>query len=217
MDTSWDDARTALQLLRQRGALDAVFGATKHRFVMNPCLSDREVTDFEITHGISLPPDYRSFLTSVGNGGAGPAYGVLKLGHMDDGHDEAPWNDIFVGTLATPFPHTSEWNDPSGMPVFDEAWEDDPEREEQYDREYATWENRYWTTANVNGALPICHLGCALRQWLVVTGPERGTVWNDNRTDHAGLEPLQTSDRLRVTFREWYQSWLDEALKIPLG
>jgi hypothetical protein len=27
-----------------------------------------EVSDFENTHGISLPPDYRSFLISVGNG-----------------------------------------------------------------------------------------------------------------------------------------------------
>jgi hypothetical protein len=217
MDRSWDDTRSALQLLRQGDAATSVFGATKHEFIMNPCLSDREVTDFENMHGISLPPDYRSFLISVGNGGAGPAYGVFKLGHMDHGHDEEPWNDIFVGTLAKPFPHTSEWNDASGMPVFDDAWEDDPQREEQYEQEYSTWENRYWTTQNVNGAIPICHLGCARRQWLVVTGPERGNVWNDYRTDHAGLEPLLTRDRLRVTFRAWYQSWLDEALRTALG
>ena len=135
MDTSWDETRSALQRLRQRGALDGIFGARKHEFVLNPCLSDREVTDFENTHGLSLPHDYRSFLISVGNGGAGPAYGVFKLGEMDHGHDERPWSDVFVGDLAKPFPHTSEWNDASGMPVFDAAWEDDPEREEQYEEE----------------------------------------------------------------------------------
>ena len=213
MDTSWDETRSALQRLRQRGALDAIFGARKHEFVRNPCLSDREVTDFENTHGLSLPHDYRSFLISVGNGGAGPAYGVFKLGEMDHGHDERPWSDVFVGDLAKPFPHTSEWNDASGMPVFDAAWEDDPEREEQYEEEYSVWENRYWTTGNVNGAIAICHLGCAVRQWLVVTGPERGHVWNDYRTDHAGLKPLHIGDRLRVTFRQWYQFWLEEALE----
>jgi hypothetical protein len=45
----------------------------------------------------------------------------------------------------------------------------------------------------------------------VITGPERGNVWDDYRTDHAGLEPLQIGGRERVTFIEWYLAWLDES------
>ena len=211
MSVQWRDIRNAIQLLRESGASDLVFGAMKHKFVTNPCLSEREVSDFEKEHGISLPTDYRAFLMEVGNGGAGPAYGLFKLGEMDDGFDEGPWGGV-IGVLAKPFPHTSGWNDASGMPIFDDAWENTA-REEQYEREYGTWENTYWGTENINGAIPICHLGCAVRQWLVITGPEKGNVWNDYRTDHEGLQPLQTGGRDRVTFIDWYLAWLDEALK----
>jgi hypothetical protein len=83
MDTRWDEIRSALQLLRDGGASESVFGAKRHKFVANPCLSEREIIEFETTHGLSLPADYRNFLMNVGNGGAGPAYGLFKLGEMD--------------------------------------------------------------------------------------------------------------------------------------
>jgi hypothetical protein len=31
-------------------------------------------------HRVTLPKEYRTFLTSLGNGGAGPFYGILRLG-----------------------------------------------------------------------------------------------------------------------------------------
>ncbi|MGH7170378.1 MAG: hypothetical protein ACRELG_08895 [Gemmataceae bacterium] len=135
---------------------------------------------------------------------------------MDDGFEHTPWaeNDGFVGVLSLPFPHTCPWNDLSEEPVYDESRADDPEWEEEYERQLDAWKDQvYWNTANVNGAVPICHLGCALRQWLVVAGSEAGNVWDDHRTDHGGLKPVQHSGRQRVSFLQWYRSWLDEALR----
>jgi len=135
---------------------------------------------------------------------------------MDDGFGHKPWtaNSGFVGVLSQPFPHTGPWNDLSEEPVYDESREDDPEWEEEYQQQRDAWEDRvYWNPANVNGAVPICHLGCALRQWLVVTGPEAGNVWDDNRTDHGGLKPHQHAGRKRVTFLQWYRFWLDDAVR----
>jgi hypothetical protein len=204
-----------LRMPRESVPARPVFGANKHRFIIHPPLSEKEVSDFEKVHRVTLPHEYRGFLLQVGNGGAGPAYGLFKLGEIDDGFDEKPWteNDGFVGTLSKSFPHADPWNDTSDMPIYDESRADDLKWEEEYERQYELWQGRYWNTEIVNGAIPICHVGCAVRQWLVVTGPEAGNVWDDFRTDHKGLRPLQQKEGGRVTFLLWYRSWLEQALQ----
>ena len=53
---------------------------------------------------------------------------------------------------------------------------------------------RYWVP--VDGAIPVCHEGCAVRDWLVVSGPEAGRVWHDATADMKGWSPW-TPTRLR--------------------
>ena len=181
---------------------------------MNPPLDEATVAAFESSHGICLPEDYRGFLLYVGNGGAGPAHGVFKLGEMDDAHDHKPWKagDGFVGDLSKPFPHTTPWNDLAGKPEMDEGVELDEAQVDVFMARLDAWEEqRYWHSRHVNGAIPICHMGCALRQWLVVTGPEAGHVWNDYRVDENGLTPVEI-DGGRASFLSWYRAWLDDAL-----
>ena len=56
-----------------------VFGGSWHKFHRQPpCLSET-VTRFEAAAGVKLPEDYASFLTLVGNGFAGPYYGISPL------------------------------------------------------------------------------------------------------------------------------------------
>lgn len=57
-----------------------VFGASKHRYKLNEPLSIDELRRFEQAHGITLPEPYAAFLTGLGNGGAGPYYGIHPLG-----------------------------------------------------------------------------------------------------------------------------------------
>ncbi len=208
MNANYEMILHDLRRLRMAPVKPDVFGAESHRFRVNPPLTDEEVRGFERNHQFVLPPDYRAFITLVGNGGAGPYYGVFKLGEMDNGNNDAPWkeNDGFVGTLSKPFPHTTPWNDLTGEPAYDEANED------EYEKQMDFFERNYFNPGMVNGAVPICHLGCSLRQWLVVTGPEAGNIWCDDRVDHKGLYPLQQVDAKRVSFIRWYRAWLDEAL-----
>jgi len=196
----------AMSQLRENKA--KVFGSDGHRFRLNPVFSESEAVAFERHHRILLPADYRQFITKLGNGGAGPFYGVFPLGFVDHDFDERPWheNDGFVGTLSKPFPHHGEWNDLTGQPADDLLRQD----ENEYWRQTDKFEERYWSSELVNGAFPICHEGCALRIWLVVTGEQAGTLWEDRRSEFAGLRPVQLCNGLPATFSEWYKEWLDE-------
>lgn len=166
---------------------------------------------FEAEHSIKLPCDYREFLTKVGNGGAGPYYGIFPLGQMDGTGGFESWhqNDGFVGCLSEPFLLASEWNDLTGMPPDGLVDRD----EQEYERQSRTFESRYWSACLMNGAIPICHEGCALRIWLVVTGQQAGLLWRDGRADCTGVKPLKTVTGDRATFSAWYHEWLDEALR----
>jgi len=172
-------ARDLGRLARTRPHL---FGSNGHRFVINEPLTETFVAKFEAQHGIVLPADYRWFITTIANGGAGPGYGVFRLGEMDEGSWQE--GDGFVGTLANPFPYTEAWND------------------------LAAGEARYF--APIDGAIPVCHLGCAIRIWLVVSGPEAGHLWQDDRANDGGWEPLGPP---RMRFLDWYRRWLNAGLR----
>lgn len=160
---------------------------------------------------MQLPADYRDFLLYCGNGGAGPYYGLFPLGLFDGaGRDREPWRegDGFAGILSRPFPHREAWNLPDArfkMP-------DDLPAEDAEDSWYESLDKEHWAPQLTNGAFPICHQGCAYRNLLVVSGPERGHVWLDGRASDQGIVPVTDHERGRVSFSTWYASWLDAAL-----
>lgn len=108
--------RNALKRLRDANA--TAFGSDDHGFLLNPTLAESDVVTFEHRHNIQLPIDYRHFLTSIGDGGAGPYYGVFRLGKMDSGFGFKSWqeDDGFIGILSQPFPLNNEWNDLTSRP-----------------------------------------------------------------------------------------------------
>lgn len=197
----------ALELCRRAKPHPQVFGLDSHEFVLNLTVEPSVVATFEISHNICLPDGYREFITKVGNGGAGPYYGVFKLGEMDSDFDYEPWkeNNGFIGILSEPFPHINAWNDLTLYP-------DEEATEDVYEAQLDEFEKIYWNSSLVNGAIPICHQGCALRNWLVVTGLEAGNVWEDHRSEQKGLFPVRTKSKRRVTFLEWYYDWLQDAI-----
>ncbi len=69
-----------------------------------------------------------------------------------------------------------------------------------------------WNPAIMDGAIPICHLGGAVRHWLVVDGQANGQVWRDDRAGYEGIRPHLDSEGRRVRFAAWYMTWLERAL-----
>lgn len=201
-------AQIVRDLATLRASVPMALESDEAEYECSAVMTEAEVREFERAHGVRLPEEYRAFLMCVGKGGAGPGYGVFDLGECDEGFDFLAWHegDGFVGSLRLPFPHTAAWNDLAGMP--DDALSETDEA--AYERQRAAFEAGYF--APLDGAIPLCHLGCALRQWLIVSGPEAGHVWEDRRADDEGLSPLQTRGGERVCFYMWYRAWLDEEM-----
>jgi hypothetical protein len=202
------DVQAKLKALRQAGV--HVYGSDVHHFQLNPPLAEDDVVRFETLYRIKLPGYYRDFLTSTGNGGAGPYNGIFALGEMDHGFGHREWKerDGSVGTLSASFPFQTPWNDLTGMPSANLADED----EDVYDAQMRAFENRYWSPSLVDGAIPISHAGCAIRILLVVTGNQRGFLWRDSRSEYTGLAPLCLADGTPATFSGWYTEWLLKTL-----
>ena len=207
------DPKILRERLGELKSLDSelkIFGANGHRYRLNPPLTASKVAAVEKKYAMRLPEDYRRFILEVANGGAGPYYGVFKLGQQDDVYGYRSWEGGFLlGDPSKPFAHRKAWN------LSEELWAQEPDvegmSEDEEEKALEKWDARlekeYWNPKIMDGAIPICHIGCALRQWLIVTGPEAGRVWQDDRADNAGLRPL---DR---TFAEWYMGWLDTSLR----
>ena len=204
-----------LEYLRRNDTEFEVFGSSKHRYKLNAPLSDADFKAIEKKYGCVFPDEYRYFITEIGNGGAGPFYGFFPIEIQDKNHGYGPWESGYLITdLSKPFPFTQAWN------LDDSFWSKQPDPdestpEEEEDEMWERWdkmlEENYWCVND--GAIPICHRGCAIRDWLIVSGQERGNVWIDYRADYDGLAPVSTENAKRVSLLDWYSIWLEESIK----
>ncbi|ENV18064.1 SMI1/KNR4 family protein [Acinetobacter guillouiae] len=192
------------QKLEQLKALDihcTLFGANRHQYRLNPCLSLDVIEQFESSYQIQLPKDYVAFLTQLGNGGAGPYYGIEPFEKVLFTDLDYPNNDnLLHPNLA--FPHTQPWNE-FFEPTCDE------EDEEEYERQYSEFHQH-----QMDGVLAICNYGCGVSLNLVVNGAECGHIWIDDRANDGGIYPShEFGNTDRIPFLDWYELWLDLSLE----
>ncbi|WP_330298741.1 SMI1/KNR4 family protein [Streptomyces sp. NBC_00503] len=182
------DARAVRARLRQMASEDpgaARHGAASHRYELAAPLSEAEIRAFEAEHRCRLPAEYRSFLATVGDGPAGPAYGLMPLttphpGADADGAAQGEWeDDRRPGRMAAPCPLLEPR-------PFDEGRTFDPDE------------------GLTLGTLVLADHGCGMYSRLVLNGPLAGQVWHLDQ-DFGSCVP-ESPD-----FRAWYTAWLEEA------
>lgn len=175
-----------LARLRARDTVFDTFGSQSHKFELRPPLSEDALTDWERRHGVPLPDGYRDFLKYLGDGGAGPDYGLYPL-------ERSTKESADFG------------NDPAGLFPFTAA-------HAGHILELRREEDRYHTEnlpRSLPGVLCVSHAGCDHFYFLVLTGELRGTVWygSDGWTPCA-----RRGDDRPLAFLDWYEEWLDRHL-----
>jgi hypothetical protein len=194
-----DRIRQKLERLRDMDRAFSVFGARAHAYRLGSALSVDALSDCEKRLGVTLPAEYRLFVTRIGHGGAGPYYGLFSL----DGKD--PEDITAIDQIRKPFRWTQafnpyDWADPCDQ---EDVWCDEDDREGE----------RRQVILGIPGALYICHYGCAIRFFLIVKGYCTGEVWRDSQADDAGVMPERASDGRHLGFLDWYEKWLNYGLE----
>ena len=200
------------QKLAQAKAADKdlqVFGASSHKYHLNPPVSEAEVLAFEKKYGVQLPECYRAFVQTIGDANAqkletmaGPYYGLSAFGtQVDDLLYEGSEIYLKAPCALSPDMTQEEWEKLSAPLETDE----EELEEEGYVIEV---EDNYIEECGkvFGGLLLLGSQGCTYYQALVLNGKYAGRVVNVN------WDLLKPKFAFETNFLDWYERYLDEVI-----
>jgi hypothetical protein len=219
-----------LNSLRKADPKYWLFGAESHRYRLGPLVGEETLSSLEGRLSIDLPNEYRLYLLNVGNGGAGPGYGVMRFGdHIYPARAPTifPSGDI-ADVITKPGgcqfvrPHFVDENgrsvDPFEADYFEgiEKLAKDPSSisrpfllQESVTSPDLKSDDAGWETSHAcwkDGSFLLAHYGCGIKAHLIVTGHERAKIWIEDLDSDLGIT------RKPYGFLDWYERWLDESL-----
>lgn len=155
------------------------FGALGHKYEFNIPIGIEKIHEFEKESGLKLPDAYVLYLTQIGNGGAGPDYGLFPLEKVKSSYN--PDEEIFLDRTDIP----NVWEEICR--AYDEALDNDSD-------EYLKIEERV-----LNGSAIIGTPGCTMYTILMCAGENYGKIGVVD-LDMEEYAPPGLSDQ---TFEEW--------------
>ena len=206
------------QKLAQAKAADKdleVFGASSHKYHLNPPISEAEVLAFEEKYGVQLPECYRAFVQTIGDVNAqkletmaGPYYGLYAFGtQVDDLLYEGSEIYLKAPCALSPDMTQEEWEKLSAPLETDEEELEDFEDDEEEGYVIEVEDKYFAERAKVfGGLLPLGSQGCTYYHALVLNGKYAGRVVN------VDLDLAQPKFAFETNFLDWYERYLDEVI-----
>lgn len=190
-ETQLDRIKNKLEGALRKDAALLVFGASSHKYKVNQKLTAKELADWQEKHNVTLPEPYAQFLTKVGNGGAGPYYGMYSIEQATSYTDT---NALTTKCVLHPRMRKEEWNHLTESLISDE---------DISDLEYDAARDIV-----MGGMLCIGTQGCEYDMYLVLDGKHRGKIvyTSDFYPDHPFFFVYEDN------FLDWYERWLDEII-----
>lgn len=197
------DSKTIEEILAGARKIDPdceAFGAAKHRYRLRPPLAADFVRGVEERLGFQLPADYFRFITEVGDGGAGPGYGIDSFADLLKPGDTplaASFMTAYRQSLAVPFMlRPMRADEASGYLIASpESYQKEPERYFVYtipDED---------SPCGTTGFLMLGTHGCEWDFGLITAGERFGQVFDIDNENGCAFAAK--------SFDDYYQRWLD--------
>lgn len=175
-----------------------VFGSNGHLYCLNAVVDESALTTWETAHGLVIPQDYRDYLTKVGNGFAGPGYGITPF---DLGRFAPEWKEPCLH--APEF--AGEYDRLAGeIAELIEKDTGDDQEEILYDALYKRF--------NQDGVLEIGTGGCAGINAIALNGSTKGFYLSlVGELEYYRVGELGTGSK---PFAEWFMEWVDKVEQV---
>ncbi len=178
-----------------------MFGASRHRYALNPPIRASFVRGVEERYEFKLPEDYFYFITEIGDGGAGPDYGIYPFVSLVEQRDNPRAQEYAVAyrqSLSKEFtPRQMRADEVDEFSIVTrEYYEKNPERYFVFDELLETD-----VLCDTNGFLTLGTHGCQWDFGMVVSGERHGHIFDTDNEGGFGL--------MACSFEEFYQNWLD--------
>ncbi len=168
-------------------------------YPLNKPLNIEDIQIFEEKHNCTLPNDYKLFLLNIGDGGFGPCGGpILTLKESTI----IPYDDDFklpISYYQNEFIFSKEAMQLSEFPLEKLISKDISDRSQFIEENYYLF---------FQGVI---FIGDHLDGWvdmLVISGPERGNIWEFG--NFAFYPKKSQSGKNRVNFLDWYNEWVED-------
>lgn len=185
-------------LIEEAGRVDAgrkIFGAEKHQYRINPVLNMAEIRRAEEERHVKFPEEYVFYLTRVGNGGAGPYYGLYPFEEVL-AEDRNPYlGQTFEQTVTTQLTK-EQWRE--YMRKLDELGESF-----ETDTDYEKYKSKLFSNM-----MPIGTQGCTLDNMLMLSGGDADRIMYIDWDMEEDGPPFDTG----MSFLEWMEGFFQDII-----